>query len=457
MKTDILKRLSFIFAMMIIIASFSGCDKGTETKKETSRVSSDTVTVDNDYATSDATAEANLVITGNSMVDTVLAERFLGTYDTVQDTFFILDEKYYEYTEKDNGYSVSIKKFDFEKPEDKTLLAVIPAEYNGKPIIEYQGTESSMDYVNVAVLPDTDYVMLLKQAANTWNVYCAGQVLDYGVAYRCAAKNCLPRFDAHGLVINNNQLVVVHADAVDMSDDGETIIVPEGIEEICEYAFTYCNDFSEVQLPSTLKRIDEAAFKDTGLRSITFPSGLESIGVSAFEGTQFMECDVVLPNSLTSLGGSAFASSGIHSVKFGTGLTILDGDVFKITNLNGTIVIPGNIKTIKRNAVVSSGVYDESLGIQEIILEEGVEDVEDEAFCNNAKLTSLVLPDSLNKFYASSISYCPALTEVVIPDNTQVFVTGCQSNEFAENFVFKYRGKEYTTEDFKELEKVSWQ
>lgn len=62
----------------------------------------------------------------------------------------------------------------------------------------------------------------------------------------------------------------------------KTVIVPEGVEEIKESAFRSSN-ISEIQLPSTLKKIGRDAFSSCkNLKCIRIPDGITVIEDSVF-------------------------------------------------------------------------------------------------------------------------------------------------------------------------------
>ena len=65
--------------------------------------------------------------------------------------------------------------------------------------------------------------------------------------------------------------------------DIEKVVIPEGVVEISEEAFIFCDQLISVTLPSTLKKIGKSAFQDcVNLSEITIPEGLEKIGDAAF-------------------------------------------------------------------------------------------------------------------------------------------------------------------------------
>lgn len=62
-----------------------------------------------------------------------------------------------------------------------------------------------------------------------------------------------------------------------------TVILPETLREIKEYAFQYCGSLTELELPNGLLRIGEGAFMScTGLKSVTIPDSVTAIDTKAF-------------------------------------------------------------------------------------------------------------------------------------------------------------------------------
>ena len=61
----------------------------------------------------------------------------------------------------------------------------------------------------------------------------------------------------------------------------KSVVIPGGVEEIRERAFENCAYLESVELPSSLRRIGDAAFLNTGIRKIELPRGVE-LGDSVF-------------------------------------------------------------------------------------------------------------------------------------------------------------------------------
>ena len=81
-----------------------------------------------------------------------------------------------------------------------------------------------------------------------------------------------------------------------------SITIPEGVEDITKYAMQYFeNNFTELNVPSTVKNIDSSAFfYCSRLASINLSEGLIRIGVSAFDYTAITR--LVVPDSVIYFG-----------------------------------------------------------------------------------------------------------------------------------------------------------
>lgn len=85
------------------------------------------------------------------------------------------------------------------------------------------------------------------------------------------------------------------------------VVVPEGITELAQNAFSFCDNLIEVQLPESLTIIGDYAFQGcTNLREICLPLQVQSIPGWCFDQCKSLE-NVVFPDGLTYIGDSAFA------------------------------------------------------------------------------------------------------------------------------------------------------
>lgn len=81
--------------------------------------------------------------------------------------------------------------------------------------------------------------------------------------------------------------------------------LPDTVTEIGQYAFAYCTGISEIDMPKDLELIQAAAFAgETSLTKVTFYDSLTDIQMAAFAGTGLKE--VTIPESVSTIGFCAF-------------------------------------------------------------------------------------------------------------------------------------------------------
>jgi len=86
----------------------------------------------------------------------------------------------------------------------------------------------------------------------------------------------------------------------------KTLVLPEGLLEIGEYAFNSNNGLERVEFPSTLISIGSDAFWNCrNLKEVVFNNGLKEIGKGAFELCSSLE-KIVIPKSVEKIEGNAF-------------------------------------------------------------------------------------------------------------------------------------------------------
>lgn len=85
-----------------------------------------------------------------------------------------------------------------------------------------------------------------------------------------------------------------------------SIVIPQGVKEIPDNAFEYCNLLRSVTIPNGVERIGKSAFSDCwNITEINLPSTLRIIDGAAFYGCISME-EIEIPASVETLGNQAF-------------------------------------------------------------------------------------------------------------------------------------------------------
>lgn len=198
------------------------------------------------------------------------------------------------------------------------------------------------------------------------------------------------------------------------------LVIPEGVTSIPQYAFYQCEGIKSVSLPPTLTTIGESAFANTNIESVAIPAGAE-IGGSAFQRCENLT-NVTIPEGVSKIGGSAFAHTGLTSLTLPStitsmgqsfygcadlatltltpGITTLGDSFYNCTSLT-TVNIPGSIKKI------GSSDFSNCTGLTTVTLNEGTEKVN---FSGCTNLTTINFPSSIKEIYFKNCSSLETVT-----------------------------------------------
>lgn len=166
------------------------------------------------------------------------------------------------------------------------------------------------------------------------------------------------------------------------------LVLPEGLEEIGEYAFRYCSGLTgSLVIPSGIKIIESLCFFNcSGFNgNLTLPMGLTEIQSYAFYGTKF-KGELNIPSTVTIIGESAFAYTEFNgTLILPNELISLGSSVFEeCRRLSGVVEIPENI------VAIPSRLFYNCMNIEGIVLHKDVEVIESQAFENCFYIYSIV-------------------------------------------------------------------
>ena len=123
----------------------------------------------------------------------------------------------------------------------------------------------------------------------------------------------------------------------------DTLVVSEGVTNIGGYAFAYNTNIEKIVLASTVKTLDERAFRDTSASEVVLNEGLENISYQAFRNATNVET-VVIPSTVTTISKEAFQNSGVKSLVIPASVTNLEYGACRDMKALTTIIIEGNVE-----------------------------------------------------------------------------------------------------------------
>lgn len=203
----------------------------------------------------------------------------------------------------------------------------------------------------------------------------------------------------------------------------KSIVIPEGVKTIDEYAFYGCTNLVDISLPSSLVKIGNYAFAILPyIESIVIPEGVKEIGSQVFACDEALK-NISLPSSLNTFGGSLFV--GCSSLKYVTsnGVDYLGNEnnpylfAARRTPKN---VSPTSISLNEHTVFVGGSAFEKDSSIQEVTLSSHLKVIGSMAFAATS-ITSISLPATLERIGEYAFEGCSKLeTCLVTGDNLKV-------------------------------------
>lgn len=245
------------------------------------------------------------------------------------------------------------------------------------------------------------------------------------------------------LTVSESNPNYTSVDGVLFSKDGSSLVyylptrenaeyaVPDGTKEIADKAFSENVSLTKVTLPASLERvganafsncmsletvsfaaeskqlvIDDRAFNNTAVSSVSLPAGVSALGDEVFTNSALAEIEFAANSSLTALGNNVFSNTDLVNVTLPAGLRVLGNSVFRNCTLLESAVLP-----------------------------EGLTTMGDATFYGCSALTSVSLPSTLHTMGTETFYGCSSLTRIAFAANSQIETlsydtfSGCTSLE----------------------------
>lgn len=132
-----------------------------------------------------------------------------------------------------------------------------------------------------------------------------------------------------------------------MKDQIRKVVIESGVTSIGEYAFSNCNNLTDITIPDSVTTIGILSFEGCeSLTEITIGNGVTTIGEDAF-----FECsnltEVTIGDSVASIGrGAFFNCSSIASIIIPDSVTTIESRTFALCSSLTSITIPDSVTSI---------------------------------------------------------------------------------------------------------------
>lgn len=176
--------------------------------------------------------------------------------------------------------------------------------------------------------------------------------------------------------------------------EGTDIVIKDSTLFVCDFAFQECSGLKSVTFPSSLTTIGSCAFHlCSGLKSITFPSSLTTIGSSAFWVCSQLE-SVFIPSSVEAIIGNPFPTCDSLAV-----ITVDKDNKYYDSRGNCNAIIE-----TKTNALIA--------GCRNTIIPDSITSIQNGAFFGCNGLSSIAIPATVTSIWKNSFYGCEGLKEV---------------------------------------------
>ncbi len=254
-----------------------------------------------------------------------------------------------------------------------------------------------------------------------------------GVKYKVTSTE--PREVQIGYGLNGNTYYQGSARAIDVNTEGN-FEIPSSVEgsdgqtyvvtSIAYGAFNLCK-LTSVVMPNSVTSIANYAFeKCSNLESVVFSNSLKTIGSNSFSGCSNLS-NLVLPPSLESIGGFAFIGcSSLKSLNIPKSVTTMNElypPFVNCSNLEVITVDSDNPVYDSRegcNAIVETASNKILQACKNTVFPSSVTAINRRAF-QGTTITSIVIPKTINEIGIIPFIDCDNLTSIKVESGNEVF------------------------------------
>lgn len=216
------------------------------------------------------------------------------------------------------------------------------------------------------------------------------------------------------------------------------ITIPAGVTSIGAYGFSGCSGLSQITVDENNTVYDSRgncnAIIETaankllfGCKNTVIPNGITTIGPDSFSYCSGLT-SIIIPNSVTYIDAGAFyGCSGLKeltmpcSANFYNDSTPFGGiHLKKVTLTKGSGIMMDYIMVNSREGPIcytNTPWYISRNSIEEIIIEDGIENIGNYAFFYTFNLETVVIPESVKSIGKSAFMGCENLKNITIPEN----------------------------------------
>lgn len=246
-----------------------------------------------------------------------------------------------------------------------------------------------------------------------------------------ACNQVIEKTSSHELLIPDGVCSVTTGDT-EISSLTTKVTFPSSMENIPENFLKGKSNIKKVVFKGNTCSIQDGAFSETGIESVTIPSGF-TMGEGVFKGCASLSY-VSLPSNMSTLPSSTFENcTKLESITLPQNMTVLGDYAFKnsgivtVANTSSSTSVSSGVIDLAGISTLGAGVFTGCKGISSVVFSNSLSSIGDQAFYNSSvKTVSIPESASVTNIGASAFAYS-AVTSFDVPDS----ITGLNSNCFA--------------------------
>ena len=197
-------------------------------------------------------------------------------------------------------------------------------------------------------------------------------------------------------------------------NDETEVIIPDGVTEIGELAFSDCMNLTGVIISDSVTKIGQLTFYNCkNLTNINIPNGVTEIESCAFLSCTSLE-NIIISDNVTKIGYNSFESTlwFKNLCKNNNGFGIINNILLSYRGSETDIIIPDGVTEI-------CGAFYGNKNITSVTISDSVKEIGYRAFYNCTNLTSITIHDSVTEIGGASFANCTSLASITIPDSVK--------------------------------------
>ena len=221
----------------------------------------------------------------------------------------------------------------------------------------------------------------------------------------------------------NEQTIVSEDDETENVVDDSTIVLESNVVSDDYSAFIEEGDSDK----SETRYYEELIYNDAAIEDITFELESDEKSYYVKKYTGYAE-DVTIPENynglpVTRIGSNAFSYTNIKTISIPSTITAIGMSAFNSCKYLSEVKLPASIE------IIEQGAFDYCSSLTEIIIPGSVKTIGMLCFGNCDELKTVIIEEGVEKIGNSAFEYCNKLSKVLVPSTVTEFgiliFTGC--------------------------------